>query len=136
MPNSIKKSNVVVLYPELSYAIGGILFRVFTELGSGYQEKHLQRAVAAAFREANLPFEEQVMSTLEFEGKVIGRYYFDFVVDGKIVLELKVGERFYRQHYDQIKQYLMRSGLKLGLLARFGNHGVVINRILQPRSLL
>lgn len=121
-----------VIYPELSYQIYGILFKVFKELERGYKEKHVQRAVALMLRSGNLQFREQFPFKMEFDGKNIGYYYLDFVVEQKIVLELKVAERFYQKDFDQIKDYLIKSGLKLGLLARFGHNGVVIKRVLRP----
>lgn len=126
--------NTPLLYPELSYKINGILFCVFKELGFGYKEKHIQRAVANAFRNAGIEFQEQVMAIIDMQGKVVGRYFLDFVVEGKIVLELKVAERFLRKDYEQVKDYLDRSGLLLGLLARFGKNGVKTERVLRPRS--
>lgn len=132
--HQIRKQKVRLLYPELSYKIGGILFNVFSELGPGYIEKHIQRAVAIALRKTGLKFKEQVKVSMEFQGKIIGRYFMDFVVEDKIVVELKRGERFYKKDYEQVKQYLIKSGLKLGLLARFGENGVIMNRVLNPNN--
>ena len=69
---------------------------------------------------------------MKFDEKVVGRYFLDFVIDDKIVIELKVGDRLKKQDFDQIKQYLAKTGLKLGLLARFGKNGVTIHRVLKP----
>ncbi len=121
-----------VIYPELGYQIYGILFKVFKELQSGYKEKHVQRAVAIALSKTGFKFKEQVKFIIEFGGKIIGCYFLDFIIEEKIVLEIKVAERFYQKDYDQVKDYLFKSGLKLGLLARFGRNGVVIRRILCP----
>lgn len=121
------------LYPELSYQIVGLLFQVRRELGSGYQEKHVQRAIVIAFNKVGLEFQEQVPAVLEFDGHTVGRYFLDFVVANKIIVELKVCERPSKRDFDQIKQYLVRSKLKLGLLACFGRNGVKIYRVLQPK---
>lgn len=72
------------------------------------------------------------MVPIEVEGKIVGRYFLDFVIEDKIVLELKVGEKISKRDFDQIKQYLMRSRLRLGLLVRFGRNGVKIYRVLNP----
>ncbi len=111
MNTSVRQSVVPLLFPELSYRIGGILFQVFNELGPGYHEKHVQRAVANALRANGVPFKEQVPAEFEFQGRKIGRYFLDFVVDDKIVLELKVRGRFLRKDFEQLKQYLGRTGL-------------------------
>jgi GxxExxY protein len=123
-----------LLYPELSYRIVGILFKVQNELPSGYQEKHVQRAVAVSLLKNKIVFRQQVMTTIEYEGRVVGRYLFDFIVGNKIVVELKVSEKLSKKDFDQIKQYLERSDLKLGLLARFGQKGVRVYRVLKPTN--
>lgn len=123
-----------LLYPELSYQIVGIFFQVQNFLPNGYQEKHVQRATAIAFTKAGIRFSEQVMTTITFEGKVVGRYFFDFVVEEKIVVEIKVSEKLTKNDFDQVKRYLQRSNLRLGLLARFGQNGVKVYRILKPQS--
>jgi len=131
----IWKPNVNILYQDLSYKITGILFEVFKEIGAGHREKHIQRAVAAAFKLAGLRFCEQVMVVMKFRGKIIGKYFLDFVVENKIVVEIKVGEHFLKKDYEQVKYYLKESGLKLGLLVRFGRHGVKVERVLNPTNL-
>lgn len=121
-----------LIYPELSYVICGILYKVRRELGDGCLEKHVQRAVAIALTKNGMIFKQQVMVLMKFEDSVIGRYFLDFLIDNKIILELKVGERLSKKDFDQVKNYLRQADLKLGLLARFGRNGVTIHRVLRP----
>ncbi len=122
-----------LLYPELSYQINGILFSVHNRLlEEGYREKHVQLAVAVTLKENNIKFSEQILVPLLFEGKRVGSYFIDFAIEDKIVLELKVADKVYKKDFDQVKKYLIQSGLKLGLLARFGKNGVKIYRVLRP----
>jgi GxxExxY protein len=108
-----------LVYPELSYQIVGILFEVYNELGYGFDEKVYQKAIAIALKNAKLIFKEQVYTPLIYGGKTVGRNYFDFLIDGKIVLEIKRGDRFSKAHIDQMLEYLHTSKLKLGILAYF-----------------
>ena len=119
-----------LIYPELSYKIIGILFEIFNNLGPGYQEKYYQRAIFSAFKKQNIHFQEQVLIPLIYLDKKIGEYFLDFVVDDKIVLEIKKGDRFSRKDIEQIYGYLKAKKFKLGLLANFTNHGVKFKRIL------
>ncbi|OGL66115.1 hypothetical protein A3B21_04180 [Candidatus Uhrbacteria bacterium RIFCSPLOWO2_01_FULL_47_24] len=121
-----------LVHPELSYKIVGILFRAHNELPKGYQEKHVQRAVALFLAKEGLSFKEQAGVVIRVGEKIIGRYFLDFVVDKKIVVELKVGEKLFRKDFEQIKNYLQSTGLELGLLARFSDKGVKVYRVLQP----
>lgn len=119
-----------ILYPELSYKIVGVLFDVFNDLGYRYQEKYYQRAVAAAFGNLGIKFKEQVLASLEFKGRPIGRYFYDFLVEDRIILELKRGDSFSRSDIQQILGYLTRSSLNLGILARFSSRGLKFRRII------
>lgn len=118
-----------LVYPELSYQIGGIAFNVHNTLGYGLKEKHYQRALAEAFRLASLEFKEQVPVILKYGNKIIGRYYLDFLVEGKIVLELKQGQYFAQTNIKQTVDYLKALNLSLALLVNFTDHGVRIKRI-------
>jgi GxxExxY protein len=118
-----------LIYPELSYKIGGILFEVFNELGPGLREEYYQRAIALALKKYKLKYAEQVYAPLKFDGVKIGSYYFDFLIEDKIILEIKRGDYFKPSYIKQINEYLIVSNLSLGLLANFTNTGVKIKRI-------
>ena len=118
-----------LLYPELSYKISGILFEVFKEVGSGYPEKYYQRAIVATFIKNKIQFNEQVSVPLLYDGKQIGRYQLDFLIEDAVVLEIKKGEYFKKQNIDQVVGYLKSRHLQLGLIANFTRNGVRIKRI-------
>ncbi len=120
-----------ILHAELSYKIVGILFKVFKELGAGLQEKHYQKAIKLNLQKERIPFLEQVRVEIDLYGNTIGRYHLDFVIDHKIVLEIKSRSQFYRSDFQQILGYLKKSNLELGILARFGKDGVKTKRILR-----
>lgn len=123
-----------VIYPELSYEIVGIVFDIFNQLGYGYQEKYYQKAVNLRFKKHNLTFKEQVKVNLNFDNISIGRYFIDFVIDDKIVLELKVGNKLFKRDYDQVKAYLKTTSLKLGILVLFSKVGVTYKRVLNIQN--
>jgi len=118
-----------VIYPELSYDIVRVLFSVNNKLGFGYKEKHYQRALEIAFKDVGVNFISQCPYKILFKGQIIGRYFMDFVVEGKVVLEIKVGEYFPRNNINQIFGYLKATDLKLGILANFTRTGVKYKRI-------
>jgi GxxExxY protein len=123
-----------LVYPELSYQIVGILFEVYNQLGAGYHEKYYQRAIATELKRCNLSFKEQVFIPLHFKNEIIGRQYLDFLIEGKIVLEIKKGDRFSKRNIDQILEYLKVTGLKLGILANFGSKDLKFKRIVNLNS--
>ena len=126
----VKNIRTDLLYPELSYKIVGALFEVFNKLGPGYLEKYYQRAIAVSLKEVGLKFKEQLYAPLIFKEVKIGKCFFDFLVEDKIVLELKTGDRFSKKDIEQIHYYLKINKLQLGLLINFTSQCVRFKRIL------
>lgn len=108
-----------LIYPELSYKIVGILYEVHTKLGGKYQEKYYQLAVEVAFKEISLSYEKEIAVDLLFNDEKIGKYFLDFLIEDKIILELKATPRFNRDDFRQVTAYLRAKGLRLGILANF-----------------
>jgi len=119
-----------LLHPELSYKIIGNAFDVSNKLGGGHHEKYYQRALAEAFFKNNLKFSQQTYFPLKYNDKIIGKNFVDFIVEDKIVVEIKKGNQFSKRHIDQVLEYLKLSGLKLAILINFGSSGVNFRRII------
>ena len=122
-----------LLYPELSYQIVGILFEVSNAMGIGFQEKYYQKAIAALLKKLGIKFKEQVVVELKINNEVVGKGIIDFIIDEKIILEIKKGDRFLKQNIDQVFGYLKMSDLKLGILANFTSKGLIFKRIVNVR---
>ncbi len=125
--NFMKREDLVE--PDLCYKIVGAVFEVGSELGPGHKEVYYQKAVALAFTKRKLSFQEQVPINVRFEGTVVGRQFLDFVVDGRVVVELKRGDHFASSNIKQIFGYLKATGLQLGILVNFTSRGVKYRRI-------
>lgn len=118
-----------LLYPELSYVIVGCAFDVYNSLGSGYHEKYYQKALIEAFNERGVSFQTEISFPLLYKNKIIGRKRLDFLVEGKIIVELKRGNKFSKTHIDQVLEYLKIQRLNLAILINFGSQGVIYKRI-------
>jgi len=118
-----------LIYPELSYQIIGSLFDVWKELKFGHKEKIYQKALAEALKERNINFTRENPARIRYKEKIIGIYYFDFLIDNKIVLELKVRNFFSKKDIDQLYSYLRVKKLNLGIVAHFTKTGVKFKRI-------
>jgi len=119
-----------VIHKALSYRVMGILFAVNSELGYGYQEKYYERAVEVHLKKEDIQYKRQIPYDISVQGIKIGRYYLDFLIDNKIILELKRGSYFPRRNIEQVKAYLKITGLELAILANFTPHGVKYLRVL------
>ena len=119
-----------LIYKDLCYKIVGILYRVHNELGGGHREKYYHRAVEIELKKEKLTFKSELFFPLSYQGKIIGKYYLDFLIDDKVIVELKSGEFFKKNDIDQVYHYLQTSKLKLGLLVNFTKHKVRYKRVL------
>ncbi len=128
--NKTKLKREDILYPELSYEIMGCAFEVFNQLGPGQAEKTYHNAMILVFKEKKVSFKSQVYFPVMFKDKVIGKNVFDFLVDEKIIVELKKDIRYSKVHLDQVVNYLKVSNLKLALLINFTNDGVTSKRVI------
>lgn len=100
---AIKRNDLI--YPELSYRIIGLIYDVHDEVGSGFKEQVYQRALALAFKNSGLQFEEQLYAPLVYKGEKVGNNYFDFLVEEKVVIEIKKGSRFVKADIEQLFQF-------------------------------
>lgn len=116
-------------HPELSYKIMGCAFDVYNELGYGYAEKDYQKALAIAFRKKGLAFTEQTYFPIKFQDEIIKKGFGDFVVEEKVIVELKKNPRFAKAHIEKVNQYLKSSKLQLALLINYTPGGVISKRL-------
>jgi GxxExxY protein len=127
MAGKLRRDDLV--YPELSYQIIGCAYEVFNELGFGHAEKIYQKAMSLALKNASLNYNEQLYTPLKFKAAVVGKKFFDFLVEDKIIVELKKNHFFSKANIDQVNEYLKSRDLKLALLINFTSKGVVYKRL-------
>lgn len=119
-----------VFYPKLSYEIVGALFEVYNNLNYGHREKIYQKAIAEELKRRKINFIKEVHFPIKYKDQNIARYFFDFLIENKIILELKVAEDFYQKDVNQILSYLKYQNYRLGILAIFSKEGLKFRRIL------
>lgn len=123
----MKRSDLV--YPELCYKIVGILYDVFNQVGAGHRELFYQKAIKLAFKKEAIEFQEQPYVPIKYDENVVGKYFLDFLIEDKIVLEIKKDTVFRQQYIKQVFSYLKAKNLKLGIIANFTREGVRFKRI-------
>ncbi len=118
-----------LLHPDLSYQIIGVLFDVFSKLGFGYKEKQYQKAIEIAFKNAKINYKKELAIKISYKNSYITTIYLDFLIENKVILEIKQGNKFGKKDIEQVYNYLKSADLKLGILARFTRSGVKFKRI-------
>ena len=123
-----------LIYPELSYKIVGCAFEVFKELGYGHPEKVYQKAMAILFDEKNIPYSKEEYMPIKFRDTLLRKQFIDFVVEEKVVVELKKNFHFSKAHIDQVLYYLQAKKVQLAILINFGKEGATFKRIVNVQG--
>lgn len=125
-----KPSENKIIYPELSYEIVGILFKVHNELSNKYQEKYYQRAIEIELKNQNIRYSKEIPVKLKYENESIGKYFLDFLIEDKIILEIKAVPELEAKDFKQVLAYLKAMKLKLGIIANFRPEKLIFYRVL------
>ena len=110
-----------LLYSELSYKIRGACFELRKELGWGHKEVIYQRGLEQKLIQLGLNCDRERQLPVKVDGKKVGVYIPDLVVEEKIMIEIKAKEFVNKYDITQFWQYLRISSFKLGFLINFGS---------------
>jgi GxxExxY protein len=118
-------------YKDITEKIIGASFEVHKFLGNGFQEVIYQRALAYEMRKAGLDFAREIEQDIFYKdlSEPIGTRRADFVVEGKILVELKALVQLEDVHLAQALNYLKAYKLEVGLLINFGTKSLEFKRL-------
>lgn len=121
-------SNIV--YKDESYQIVGVLFEVYNNLWSGFSEIVYKDAIEYEFQRLEIPYSREKEYFVNYKNVILPhKFYADFVVFDKIILELKCVENFHDKHISQCINYLKVSKCKLSILANFKKDSLEYKRV-------
>jgi len=113
-----------ILFKQESYDITGACMEVFNEMGSGFLEAVYQECLEYELSDRRIPFQSQQQLKLQYKQRTLKSVYVpDFVCFENIILEIKGVGDLTDKHRAQVLNYLKATGIKLGLLVNFGQHG-------------
>lgn len=119
-----------LIHKEESYKNIGICMEVHRELGKGFSEIVYGDALEIEFIDNNVNYSREMKYAISYKGNILPHQYkADFIIDDKIVLEIKAIESLTSAHIKQTLNYLAVSKLKLGLLINFGEDSLKYKRI-------
>jgi len=125
MPRPVK---LPAIYEDTTYKLIGIGYGIHKELGSFHKEQVYQKAFREELIRNKMLFEQEKRLPVVYKGKNIGVYIPDFVVDGKVILELKATNLLPVSAGTQLNYYLKVTGYRVGLLLNFGTSRLQIRR--------
>ena len=121
------------LYKSLTYKIIGALYEVHNKLGPSHKENIYHKALAIEFKERKIGFEEEKALSVRYKDQKIGTYRPDFVVEDKVVLEIKAVPLITKVMLNQAFYYIKGTNYQLVLLANFGTPKLTIKRRIYTR---
>ncbi len=123
-----------LIHRELSYHVNGILFAVHNELGRYRNEKQYGDLIEKYLTEYRIPFVRERFLPVSFRSEMPNRNKVDFLIDDKIILEIKSKRFLEKTDYFQMMRYLEASKKRLGILVNFHQKYLAPKRILHGYS--
>ena len=114
---------------ELTYKIIGCAMKVYNTLGNGFQEVIYQRCLAIELERNNIEFAREQELPIFYEGIHVGTRRADFIVEGKVMVELKAIIKLEEVHLAQALNYLTAYQIDKGLLINFGSTSLEVKRL-------
>ena len=118
-------------YKDITKEIIGASFDVHSFLGNGFQEVIYQRALAWEFEQRDLQYAREIEQNIYYKNltEPIGTRRADFIVEGKVLVEIKAIKNLEDVHIAQVLNYLKAYRLEVGLLINFGSKSLTFKRL-------
>ena len=126
-------TNLKFKHSEITGKILGCAMKVHSALGPGFQEAIYQRCLEIEFRESNIPYEREKEIPVYYHDIKVGTRRVDFLVDGKVMVELKALSTIEDTHIAQTINYLEAYKLEVGLLLNFGSRSLTYKRLIKDK---
>jgi GxxExxY protein len=106
-------------------------YKVHSELGPGFSENIYHNALKIALEQRGLRYQTEKSFAVSYQGKDIGRFKLDLIIEDKVVVEVKALTGNIPTVFElQVLSYLKASGYKIGLLINFGNKSCQVRRLM------
>ena len=103
-------------------SILGAFYAVYNDLRYGYLEAVYRNALEVEFKRRGIPYVREVPLEVIYKGEVVGIYRADFVVGGRVVVEVKATRQIGDADKRQLLNYLRSTRMEVGLLLHFGSN--------------
>ena len=116
-------------HSQLTKQIIGLAIKIHKQIGPGFREKYYQRAMYLELQKTNLKFEREKKISIPYGKVMLGYHVVDFVMENKVIVELKSIKELTKVEIGQLTTYLRLTSCKVGLLLNFGQPTLEIKRV-------
>jgi GxxExxY protein len=123
-----------LLHYELTQGIIGAFYTVYNKLGYGFLEKVYENALVHELRKRGFQVQQQALIEVQYDDQVVGQYFADLLIEGKVIVENKAADSIHKSHEAQLVNYLKASHIEVGLLFNFGPKAEYRRKVFTNRS--
>ncbi len=123
-------NNQDLIYPQLSYFLNGLLFKVHNQLGRFRNERQYADAVEEVLQISDIKYQREKSLPVSFKGEQNRRNIPDFLIEDKIILDIKAKRLITKEDYFQMRRYLVSYNRKLGIIVNFRQSSINPKRVL------
>jgi GxxExxY protein len=134
MAEESRNAGTELRHREITDVIIAAAIAVHRELGPGFLESIYEQALAVEFALRGIAFVRQKPIPLFYRDHQIGEHRLDFLVEDKIVVELKAVEALENVHFAIVRSYLKAAGLADGLIVNFSTMPLTVKRVRRERT--
>jgi len=116
-------------HKELTDRVLCCFYNVYNTLGYGFLEKVYENALMIELVKAGLAPRAQSPIKVHYDGRVVGEYIADVLIDDKIIVEIKATKSLTVSHEAQLLNYLKATEIEVGLLLNFGPNAEVKRKV-------
>lgn len=123
-------ARINIIEEDLSYKLRGLFIKISTQYKHLYKEDLYHNALKELLMSSKIDFisKPKINIVSQETGKILSGYIPDFLVDDKIIIELKAQPFLNQSTIIQLDQYLKASKYEVGFLVNFGEPKVNIKR--------
>jgi GxxExxY protein len=116
-------------HQELTDAVICCFYTVYNTLGYGFLEKVYENAMMIEMEKRGLKGRTQQPISVRYDGKIVGEYFADILVEDVLIIEIKATTNIIPEHEAQLLNYLRATGKEVGILLNFGPSPQIKRRV-------
>lgn len=121
-------------YSDITQKIIGCAMKVHGKMRNGYSELIYARCLEIEFKKERIEFRKELELPVYYEDILVGKKRVDFLIEQKIIVELKAISALSDQNLAQALNYLECHKLEVGLLINFGARSLEFKRVINHRG--